>query len=265
MVDQIHSAQKDGLINVVSLHNFCPIPEGLPRPKASPDYYSLSSPNEEERARALLETKHTIDTATKLGAKFVILHTGRVEVDPGRLRWFYSRVRKNVRHEELLKADLIKERESKKERYLSSAMRSLEELSDYSQKAGVLLGIENRYYLHEIPSLDEIGIILDRFGDTNISYWHDTGHAQVSENLAICKHKDYLDRFGARMIGVHLHDVVGCDDHRAPGKGNLGFRVLTPYLREETCLVFEPHYPVTGRQIKKGVRYLESLFDKKVR
>ncbi|NQT07394.1 MAG: hypothetical protein HQ575_07635, partial [Candidatus Omnitrophica bacterium] len=79
-VNDIIRIKERGLIEVTSLHNFCPIPRGATPAKASPDYYSLSSKNEKERRRAVAATKVTIDTARSLGAKAVVLHLGRVNV-----------------------------------------------------------------------------------------------------------------------------------------------------------------------------------------
>lgn len=262
IVREIHDLKGQGLIDVVGLHNFCPIPDGLPRSEASPDYFSLSSLDEAERKRAISQTCRTIDAAREIKAKVVIIHAGKVEMDqnPRALIKLYEKRAKETRYYEMVKKALVEERSLKEAKFLTHAIRSLTELSDYSRKSEVLLGIENRYHMHEIPSLDEMGVILDHFEGSNIFYWHDVGHAQVLENLGICKHKDYLDRFGAKMIGFHLHDVVGMDDHRAPGMGNFDFKILRPYLKEEILLVLEPHYPATRLQIKRAVKFLEKEF-----
>ncbi len=43
MIKDIEKLLKGNGLKIVSLHNFCPIPDGLPREEALPDYYSLSS------------------------------------------------------------------------------------------------------------------------------------------------------------------------------------------------------------------------------
>lgn len=259
MVSSIARLKKAGIINVIGLHNFCPIPKNIPRSQASPDYYSLSSLDPEERKTAVSETKHTIDTAEELGAGYIVIHAGKVELeqDTKGLVRFYPEKGKPSKFYEMLRKNLKEEREQVKDKFLAATIKSLEELSKYSSSSGVKLGIETRYYFNEIPSFEDMEMILDHFEGSNIYYWHDAGHAQVNENLGICKHGDYLDRFSAKMIGVHLHDVVGVDDHRAPGAGKINFRILAPYIKKETALVLEPHPPATARQVRKAVQYLE--------
>ncbi|MBU2035008.1 MAG: TIM barrel protein [Candidatus Omnitrophota bacterium] len=85
MFKDIEDLVKKRFIQVTSLHNYCPIPTGLKRKNALPDYYSLASIDGPQRKKAVLETKKTIDSASRVKAKAVVLHCGRVEIpDPTR-------------------------------------------------------------------------------------------------------------------------------------------------------------------------------------
>lgn len=262
LVEQIACLAKDNEITVLSLHNFCPVPDALPREEALPDVYSLASCDEAERFQALRYTKRTIDTARKTGAMAVVLHCGRVEI-PDRTRQLiglYESGRGDCAEFHQLRRQMLQEREARAGIFFNHALKSIEELNCYAGKQKVLLGIETRFYLREIPSFEEMGIILQEFRGSNIFYWHDAGHAQVMDNLKVAEHKDYLEAYGPRMLGVHLHNVVGCLDHQPPHKGSFDFKRLLPYLKEDTIKIIEAHSPATAEDLKISKNYLEEIF-----
>lgn len=260
IVADFRSLRDKNKLNISSLHNYCPIPDRLARKLALPDCYSLTSLKKDNRKLAIFYTKRTIKTAKELGAKAVVLHCGRIEIKdrfPELIALYKKGVKSETKFIELKKA-MIAQREELKEKHLGVLLKSLDELNDFSGQLNIPIGIETRYYFREIPNFDEIGIILDKF-KKNIFYWHDTGHAQVHQELGFVKHKDFLESYHKRLLGIHLHDIRVTSDHLAPGCGNFDFNILKPYIKKETLKVIEAHAPVSARQIIKAKQLLEKI------
>ncbi|MFH1202270.1 MAG: TIM barrel protein [Candidatus Omnitrophota bacterium] len=245
------------------MHNFCPVPEGLERSKALPDCYSLASLDEGIRKDAVNHTKKTIDTATSFKAKAVVLHCGRVEM-PDKTIALIELFKKGLIHSEEyrnLKAQALEEREEKLEPFLNQALKSLAELLGYAKEKGIVLGIENRFYLREIPNFNEIGLFLKTFPNKNIAYWHDAGHAKVQENLGFNYHLEYLKAYYKRMIGMHLHGVEGTVDHLSPLDGEIDFTDLVGFTQKDTLKVIESHKTASPSQLAEAAKYLRGIFN----
>lgn len=67
-------------IRVLSIHNFLPLSEIIPKEEASGDALRLSAEDKEERELAIKYTVRTIQNAHDLEVPVVVLHLGRVEM-----------------------------------------------------------------------------------------------------------------------------------------------------------------------------------------
>lgn len=266
MVEDIGILVREGRVRVVSVHNFCPAPDTVSRDEALPDCYSLASLDEAERLEAVRFSKKSIDTASQLKAQAVVLHCGRVEI-PDATRPLIELHRKGLAGSDMFLAvrqRAIQERTEKQGPFLDAVLKSLKALTTYAADKGTRLGVETRFYYREIPSQDEIAVILGKFPDPVIGYWHDVGHAQLMEDLGFANHRAYLERYGARMLGIHLHGIAECRDHLPPPKGDFDFTRLAPYITKDTIKVIEAHTPATAQEVRESREYLKRSFDGKI-
>ncbi|MFA7186391.1 MAG: TIM barrel protein [Victivallales bacterium] len=260
-ITEISKLVKNRQINVTSLHNFCPVPDSFGKEKGSGDLFLLSSLNKKERIQAVCHTKITIDYAKQLNAKAVVLHLGKVCVKKGSKSlinaMFIEPQSKN--HCDELRRELVNEREQNRKGHMDAVLQSLEELNRYARSLDIKLGIENKFFFEDIPSINEIGEILATFCEGNIFYWHDSGHAQMLENLGFLHHEDFLKRYSDRLIGTHLHDMIDYQDHQAPGTGNINFSMLKKYLKPEVIKIMEINGLVSREKVISGYNFLRNM------
>jgi sugar phosphate isomerase/epimerase len=259
MLEVLVSMHKRNEISIVSLHNFCPVPDILKRNQGSGDALLLTSLDEDERNLALKYSKKTIELANDLGNIPIVFHTGYIQVKE-RHRTTHNLVEliKQDKPEEVEKAFL--EMQLTRQKYVpphfDQLLRSLDTLNEYGFRYGVKLGIENRYHYYDIPDFNEMGIILNNFAGGSIGYWHDVGHGQMFEYLNLKQHQEFLNAYADKMIGIHLHDMVDDRDHQAPGKGNIDFKMVAKYLKPNTVRILEVHPPDTAEDLRKSLDVL---------
>ena len=259
MMEEIRPMCKKGLIEVISLHNFSPIPEGVPKEKASGDFFSLSAVDKEERERAIKYTLRTLQWAEELEANCVVLHLGKMPMESPMedLKRLYDQ--KKIQSEET--QEFIREQKKIRayngQRHLEAAMRSLDRLAREAEKRGVLLGVENRYNIHDIPNLEEFKIIFREFTGSPVRYWHDIGHATTQQNLGLENQEELLNNCGHLLVGVHLHGCKGYHDHEAPGSGEEDYHLIKKYLKPDTLRVIETHHRAGRNELLRGLEFLK--------
>ena len=258
-LEELIAATIDLGIQVVSVHNFCPVPVQENWGRFFTDYYRLSSPNKSERQQAIDATKMTIDIANSIGAKAVVIHAGTIEMDNKYIKGLFQLYKQGKRATSEYEFQLEQfnaNRFSSKDTYMDAVVKSFEEIVPHAAGCNIKLGMENRYYPNEIPDINEAEYLLDIFGKKGLVYWHDTGHADVQGKLGIEMPETYLSRFKDfkdYLYGCHIHDVKGVDDHLPPFTGEIDFVKMKPYLESCTVKVIEAHQPATPEQIKSAV------------
>ena len=245
-------------IAVSSLHNFVTAqrPVGL---DARGD--DLSSLDTAKRREAVRLTRETIELARHMGAQAVVIHAGAIEVPDGAA--FQRRVMTEYAPGDpeaaRIMQQLWKDRQARAEPFFQAALRSLREICD--AVSDISLGVESRYYFYDIPSLEEAERIFDEIPAANLGYWHDIGHGQVRESLGLELQLDWLTRFQSRLVGLHLHDMQGFRDHRAPGSGWIDFERVVPFAGDHSLLVMELADDVPERDVLAGKAFLERVLE----
>src|ERR1043166_6235249 len=70
-------------------------------------------------------------------------------------------------------------REAKKESFFSRTKEMLKKILPEAEKRGIILGIENRQSLEELPADPDFEFLFRDIDNPHLAYWHDTGHAQI--------------------------------------------------------------------------------------
>jgi sugar phosphate isomerase/epimerase len=255
---------------IPSVHAPCPT---NPRTRSA----QLSSLDKEERAHAVQATTASIQLAEQIGAQAVVIHAGRVAVNPvldTELRALYDREQKAASGYADLKAELAAERARHAGRHVDAVRWSLERLAAVADSAGVKLGLEVPFFYYEIPLPDEADRLLQEFAGP-LAFWLDIGHAYVLEELGFVDHGEWLSGFGEQIIGVHLHDVrvvreqpnpgdqaisdARLQDHVTPGTGVVDFAEVLRRAPAHSIFTCEFDAHNSPDEVKAGLAYLREL------
>lgn len=246
-------------LKISSIHSPCPNGPTSEGTKASS--LSLSSLNEDERKEAVAFAKNTIEIASELAVKVVVLHSGWVELNPDlemNLRNMYEQGLGTSSEYENARCTLVNAREFMACPHIDAAKESLLELAGHARSNGVQLALENRVHYYEIPNIDEMLDILSEFQPEVVGYWHDVGHAEIQARTGFTPHDEWLMALEDRMIGVHLHDVQGIRDHQAPGLGDLDWNLIAENLPKDVIRVCEIGEWNNPEDTRKTVSFLQS-------
>lgn len=250
-----------GEIKISTLHNFCPLPIGVNY--AAPNIFKFTATDQRERDNAYRHSIKTIETAARVGAKLVVLHMGCIDMKDytDRLIEMLEKGDRESPKFQKLCTEAEEKREQKKERYVELANEMLSRLVEQAEAKGIMLGIENREALEEIPLESDFLFFFNEFDTPVVRYWHDCGHAQIKENLGFIHHTMHLETMSPYLAGFHVHDVQPPGrDHCPPGSGMIDFPALQPFVRPEHIKVLELNPNVSVEDVKTGFEYIKSVW-----
>ncbi len=257
----IYKSVKNKEVKVLSLHNFCPAVENIPKGKFGFNVYSLTSDDENERNLALEYTLRTISYALELNAEVVVLHLGEIKTEPSAEEFYKFVLNFGIGSKLYIhyKNSLIKTRQINKQKYFDLLYFSLDKIIKYAEDNDVKLGIETRFYPNEIPNFLEIKEIIDHYKSKILFYWHDFGHAEVQTKLGFIEtHKKYFEEYSDKLIGYHIHNLIGYKDHFSPINGEIKFEELLSYKKDK-IYILEVHSKENFENFKNGIKFIKNI------
>ena len=249
-------------IRIDSVHNFCPVPVGAPRPH--PELYTPASPDRREREYAVTHISRTLRFAAEIGARVVVCHSGNVDMP----KHSFDLVRMAAHGEQFgepyenlkLKAQITRDKKAPKQ--IEHLAESLEKLIPVVKETGVKLALENLPTWEAIPSELESEKLMKRFHADGIRLWWDIGHAQIRENLGFINASRWLRRLAPHIAGMHIHDVVPPgQDHLMPPRGKVDFPAVAEVARTDMVRVLEPAPDTETAQIVRAIEYLRATWN----
>jgi len=219
----------------------------------------ISSQDEDFRKLGVQGVRNTIKLAHDLGAPIVVIHCGNVNTDmsyENKLRIIFTSGNAKSDEYQAIKSEFIAYRHQYASPRINAVKKSIVELLDYAEKLDVKLGLENRYHYMDIPTIDEMEQLLPMGETSRLGFIYDIGHAHTLDRLGFFSHNEWINRFGSRMFGTHIHDVIGLSDHLAPGLGEIDFKHVAAFLPEDAFRTLEIKPGNTLAQTINGLHLL---------
>ena len=269
LVPGILQAVEEGMVEISSVHNFCPLPSGFLH--AAPNLFEPSTADSRERASWNRHTLQTLDFAVRVGVSRVVLHSGSVRfLLPSHHKKLGRWIRKSgLKAVELLEdSRFVKKRDRAMKRIRKAAKATMQRVKErftqaieWAKERNVTLCIENREGLEEMPLDSGLGDFISELdAPGQIGYWHDTGHAQIKHQFGLLDHREHLCAVQTRLAGFHLHDVTAEGvDHQPIGSGTVDFQMIAGFVRPEHVLVLELSPHVSPEDVLQSRDYICAL------
>lgn len=263
LVPGIIQGVEDGVVDISSVHNFCPLPFGMSSPM--PNIFKPTSASHREINLWKRYTEETIKFSSKIGSSKVVLHSGSAWFffqSPlfKLMNWFEkndikkSELKNNQEFLEVRDRLMARVKRASRRRYeiLKESFQSIEE---FAQNHSVQLGVENREGFTELPLDADHSEFVQSFGlGSPISYWHDSGHAEIKALYGLLDHEQRLNEMKSYTIGFHLHDVSKSgEDHQEIGTGIIDFLMISRFIeKDKHAIVLELSPKLSEDAIKRS-------------
>lgn len=262
-VEKIERILESAALPVTSVHQ--PAPWVRHSNGRGNSHVNLAGLDGDERRAAIDYAKTSIEWCARIGASRLIVHLGHVgdvaeqfEEELEMRRMFDSGHAGEERFLALRDA-VVERRRAQAEPHLEAARRSLLELVHAAEPHGVTIGVENRYHFHEIPHPGEYEQIFERLDPEQAGYWHDVGHAEVLHRLGLIDRHAWLNGWSKRIVGAHLHDVLGLGDHRAPGDGDVDWGYVVAGVRRLPGYTLEINQHQPDEAVRAAIDFLAGI------
>ncbi len=268
-IEGILKAVSEGVVKVSSLHNFCPVP-----PFASgavPNLYSPSTKNKIESEQWKRHTLNTLELAKQTNAKAIVSHSGELSYflfRPDRqLAKFYkdknlSELSEDKNFEKTLDAFLQKSQKNIFSRHYKYLLENLNSIKEELEKSSVIVGVENREGVCELPLDWTFKQLFDEIGESDvIKVWHDVGHSKIKELKHLYSQEKLIEETLDKIVGWHIHDCdTDCKDHIALGDGCINFDQIKKFFNpQKHIFTLELNSRVRSAQAADSLKRMQDL------
>lgn len=155
--------------------------------------------------------------------------------------------------------EFLTERRKKEKIYLERFLKNFEKIMKIAEELKIKIALEIRFYPGEFPNFFEFKKIFENINSKFLYYWHDLGHAYIREK--ILKEPSYLENFKEKLLGIHIHDIKGFEEHKPPFKGIINFKKFFQEIEsmKNIYLVFEINKNHKEEEIINGIKRIEKI------
>jgi hypothetical protein len=222
-----------------------------------PGYAKLGSPDETIAARSAEMVFQTAERLAPASPQYLVLDGGYAQVP--------NLNEKQLQIDELLDCDecetdavekIVKLDSNQVEQQLDRLCRGLHAIAKQVAPLQIcLLPPDSPFGLLQPERMEQV---LSELSAQNVGYWHSTSAAAILHKLGGVSQRDWIERFGSKLKGVYLEDMLGGHGEQPPGLGEIDFSELAPELAQTTVRVMVVDDD-KGTKLRFGSEYLSKV------